>query len=367
MYFSSFQIKEGDKFPENVCKICIRQLENIICFVETCKSANTTLKNILSENELKAVKIYDSELSDGADDSESYYSNKNSESVVFKQETDINCFTTDVQFNEGNSISCPNCSEHFSSTKSLFDHYEEISNCRPKDYKSPRNNVESLLEIVDGGRIKAELLDLDQEYIRGKVIKGKRKFLCNYCGKNYTRKNGLDRHIMSHTGVKPFECKECGKRYITKDTLKTHILIHTGIKTHKCEVCQKSFIQSSHLNYHMRRHAGEKPHTCSFCGKGFLSTYHLERHKLMHTGVKPFKCHLCDKQFVRSTTLRDHLLLHTGERPFQCQHCGKQFNRKQTLTNHVNLVHVDEGTNVINNNYSANFFSDDSLPKLECT
>lgn len=338
--------------------------------METCRSSNVTLNSIISDSvdlEIKDVKPYDGDSSDEDDDSKSYTS-KRSSSVLFKEEADtdtLHCNAA-INLNKHKSVSCPNCSKNFSSFKTLCEHYDKISNCKPEDYDGSQKNIQNFLDIVNEDKIKAEIFDQDQEFVRGKLIKGKRKFLCNYCGKNYTRKNGLDRHIMSHTGVKPFECKECGKRYITKDTLKTHILIHTGIKTHKCEVCQKLFIQSSHLNYHMRRHAGEKPHLCSFCGKGFLSNYHLERHKLMHTGVKPFKCDLCDKQFVRSTTLRDHLLLHTGERPFQCQHCGKQFNRKQTLTNHVNLVHVEEGTNVINNNYSTNFFTEENIPKLEC-
>lgn len=298
-------------------------------------------------------------LSSDDDDSKSNTC-KRSPYELLKEDIDSEYHNLDTEPNI--HISCPECGENFQSKQNLQEHFEEIPECRTSyiSHITPKNDK----NILEEQKIKSELFDNEQEYVRGKLIKGKRKFLCNYCGKNYTRKNGLDRHIMSHTGTKPFECKECGKCYITKNTLKTHMLIHTGIKTHKCQICNKSFIQSSHLNYHMRRHAGEKPHTCTFCGKGFLSTYHLERHKLMHTGVKPFKCDMCDKQFVRSTTLRDHILLHTREKPFLCQHCGKQFNRKQTLTNHVNLVHLEGGTNVINNNYPT--FKQDNMPKQEC-
>lgn len=336
----------------------MQHLENIICFVNTCKSTDVTLRTILLKGELEEKVEEENdhfgEVSDRDDDSESV-TNRRSESLKFKEEPDTVNYSSDCNSNKTQNVCCANCGENFLSAKSLDKHYDEIISCQPKNYQSMSllNKGDALFYIDTniGTNIKTEVIDQDKEFVRGKIIKGKRKFLCNYCGKNYTRKNGLDRHIMSHTGVKPFECKECGKCYITKDTLKTHILIHSGIKTHKCEICQKLFMQSSHLNYHMRRHAGDKPHTCSFCGKGFLSTYHLERHKLMHTGVKPFKCDLCNKQFVRSTTLRDHLLLHTGERPYQCQHCGKQFNRKQTLSNHVNLVHI---------------FADDNIPKIEC-
>lgn len=263
---------------------------------------------------------------------------------VVKEEIVSEPDITDMNVSKERLSSCENCGEHFQSLDSLEEHYKELS-CQPKNnLTTSSNEVKNIVDYLNVGKRKKPVKeeDLDEpEYIKGRRLKGKRRFLCNYCGKNYTRKNGLERHILSHTGVKPFECRECGKRYTTKDTLKTHLLTHTGVKAYKCEICQKSFTQSSHLSYHMRRHAGEKPHVCSFCGKGFLSSYHLERHKLMHTGVKPFECNLCGKRFVRSTTLRDHLLIHTGEKPFQCQHCGKQFNRKQSLTNHM-LVHTGQ-------------------------
>lgn len=243
--------------------------------------------------------------------------------------------------NKEELLKCEKCGAHFISQSFFKDHYIL---CQPEDdITSPKEEIPNIIDylnIDEVNKLKKVKDDPDEEpeYINGRRLKGKRRFLCNYCGKNYTRKNGLERHILSHTGVKPFQCRECGKSYTTKDTLKTHLLTHSGVKAYKCEVCKKLFTQSSHLSYHMRRHAGEKPHVCSFCSKAFLSSYHLERHKLMHTGVKPFECNLCGKHFVRNTTLRDHLLVHTGEKPFQCQHCGKQFNRKQSLTNHM-LVH----------------------------
>lgn len=264
-------------------------MENILYFVDVCKATNVTLNTIFSHSLQREVeeKIYENGSLDEDDDSKSCSSKRSY--ILCKEEDGTECQNSETLSNK--YVSCPSCNECFISSKGLQEHFDVAPKCKPKDekpHKTTIKNDEKCVDVVEK-KIKAEILDNEHEFVRGKVIKGKRKFLCNYCGKNYTRKNGLDRHIMSHTGTKPFECKECGKCYITKNTLKTHMLIHTGIKTHKCEICNKSFLQSSHLNYHMRRHAGEKPHTCAFCGKGFLSTYHLERHKLMHTGVKPFK------------------------------------------------------------------------------
>nr|XP_023016456.1 zinc finger protein 436-like [Leptinotarsa decemlineata] len=344
---TDIEVKEEDRMPENMCSECIKQLEIISNFIRTCKNNDETLRAVLLEELEKALAVEnendDNDFNDVKNESDSDYSDKPFHQENVKEEI---IAEPDIDnFKKENPVSCENCTENFASEKALLEHYNEIVTCRPRDFVTDQSlvNIVDYLEKEKGRRfkkIKAES-DEEPEFVKGRKLKGKRRFLCNYCGKNYTRKNGLERHILSHTGVKPFECKECGKCYITKDTLKTHLLTHTGIKAHKCKVCQKSFTQSSHLSYHMRRHAGDKPHLCTFCGKGFLSSYHLERHKLMHTGVKPFECNQCGKQFVRSTTLRDHLLIHSGEKPFQCQHCGKQFNRKQSLTNHV-LVHTGQ-------------------------
>ncbi|CAH1980876.1 unnamed protein product [Acanthoscelides obtectus] len=329
---TNIQIANDDKLPENACKSCVRQLDRISKFIQTCNDNDKFLRDVLNKSQQKEAQLTEddvkSESSDDIDKNTDSRTNPVLGDIKEEEEEPSN-------LNNDGPVSCETCSQMFSTRIGLMDHYKEAAGCRPEGYASSQNIVQYLDKSQADCKTESEA-----EYDgKGNHLKGKRMFLCNFCGKNYTRKNGLDRHILSHTGVKPFECKECGKRYITKDTLKTHILTHTGIKAFKCQLCGKNFTQSSHLSYHMKRHQGERPFICTYCGKCFVSNYHLERHKLMHTGVKPYQCKECGKQFVRSTTLRDHLLAHTGEKPFVCQHCGKQFNRKQSLTNHV-LIHT---------------------------
>ncbi|KFX92688.1 hypothetical protein V490_05239 [Pseudogymnoascus sp. VKM F-3557] len=45
---------------------------------------------------------------------------------------------------------------------------------------------------------------------------------CTYCGKRFTRKEHLERHIPSHTDVKPHRCKSCQLSFTRRDLLQRH-------------------------------------------------------------------------------------------------------------------------------------------------
>ncbi|KAF6294068.1 zinc finger with KRAB and SCAN domains 3 [Rhinolophus ferrumequinum] len=226
-------------------------------------------------------------------------------------------------------------------------------------------------------------------YRKQKSATGRRRHICQECGKSFAQSSGLTKHRRIHTGEKPYECEDCGKSFIGSSALIIHQRVHTGEKPYECDECGKAFIQSSDLTKHQRTHTGEKPYECDECGKTFSQSCSLLEHHKIHTGEKPYQCDICGKafrrnshllrhrkihsdktvqdpehgeswesqgtleshkgnveapvsyrcnecerSFTRSRSLIEHHKIHTGEKPYPCDACGKGFTRTSYLVQH---------------------------------
>ncbi|XP_056588272.1 zinc finger protein 501-like isoform X1 [Triplophysa dalaica] len=179
-----------------------------------------------------------------------------------------------------------------------------------------------------------------------KVHTGERPYRCDQCGLTVNRESNLNRHMRIHTGEKSYKCDQCGKIFVRKDHLKEHMKTHTGEKLHTCHQCGKIFNRKDHLNEHIRVHTGEKPYRCDQCGKSFMWATSWKDHLLYHSGVRSFQCEQCSKAFISANNLNQHMKIHTGVKPHVCSICGKAFLHLSKLKNHKKKTHTGVGSHM---------------------
>ena len=85
-------------------------------------------------------------------------------------------------------------------------------------------------------------LDLQQHIQQIHLIHGKTipsSYPCNLCHKTLVSNSNLDRHMLTHNGIKPFQCNYCETRFNTNGNMKRHM------KTHEFDNCK---IGSNNVN-----------------------------------------------------------------------------------------------------------------------
>lgn len=104
-------------------------------------------------------------------------------------------------------------------------------------------------------------------------------FTCDICNKICSTFTLIRRHMIRHMGKQPFHCDQCDRSFARKSYMKIHKLrIHQLFRSYRCQDCEKSFINSYELNRHILSHTGVKRFACEHCDKRFFTMPNLNIH-----------------------------------------------------------------------------------------
>ncbi|XP_063837004.1 zinc finger protein 782-like [Ostrinia nubilalis] len=165
-------------------------------------------------------------------------------------------------------------------------------------------------------------------------------FQCFKCLTYFKTKISLQEHMAQHE-PKKFVCETCGRVFSRRAYLNLHKRIHTGSKRYSCELCNYKCAQRSSFNVHMRKHTGERPFACDMCPLRCVSSSNLRAHRLRHLGAGPqYECSICNKKFGYKLSLEEHIAItHERSQSFRCSECGASYCRVRGLRRHLLAKH----------------------------
>ena len=134
---------------------------------------------------------------------------------------------------------------------------------------------------------------------------------CITCGKGFSLKASLTKHMYTHTNSENYVCEECGKGFPFKSRLMQHKLIHTDDCHFMCKHnCTKSFKNKGDLTRHEATHTN-KWYFCSHCSYKNKDKRNLDSHTRTHEaegqGLEKYYCNRCGKYMRFNTQWRRHL------------------------------------------------------------
>lgn len=133
---------------------------------------------------------------------------------------------------------------------------------------------------------------------------------CSQCDFVCVTKYQLRSHVVrKHTVDKPFKCAECDYATVMRSDIEKHVSIrHRHERLYMCETCGFRSQTQGGYNRHVRSHSGVKPFKCELCGQAYADSPKLKIHLQKHASdEKPFVCHLCGHACRRMDNLQMHL------------------------------------------------------------
>lgn len=209
------------------------------------------------------------------------------------------------------------------------------------DLKRSKENSPFNDDKIKSKKLKTEnQIDNDKPSIivrNGKVI-----YICGTCGFEAESTVCLQSHRnRAHLDMGSFKCSECPTAYRTPGLLRRHNLLHHDV-TYICEYCKKRFTNKQGLDRHINYNHNVTPleFQCVKCNAYFDTMDKMEDHFVVHytSPSNSFSCNHCDRTFTTFAAKNKHVdLEHMVE--IECSICHVVLPTKEALNKHNNNVH----------------------------
>lgn len=173
-----------------------------------------------------------------------------------------------------------------------------------------------------------------------------KQFICVKCNRSFTSSHNYNQHMKAHAANDGNECVYCHKTF---KALKDHIKNVHREKQFLCgfDGCDKSFGKKNGLDRHLKTHSDDfKPFQCPNCSRMFVEKIQLERHFQVHLKVEKktkHRCLKCLKYFNRNPDLVRHSKTVHQEKSYECDLCpSRRFGTKFEVLRHFRTVHWGE-------------------------
>uniref|UniRef100_A0A182YI27 Uncharacterized protein n=1 Tax=Anopheles stephensi TaxID=30069 RepID=A0A182YI27_ANOST len=315
------KVDENDGLPNNICGVCLRNIERFVDFETDCSKSYQILMQFIEEysavvHDSKTHRLdcepdhqqvkseHEDELSiEGLDSSVSIF-NEEEESPATVPDVDQVTLEIDPVRENQSTVTL----EADPIEESQIEHENSIS-CDGNDHNDATED-EKPPEDSAGQSITGDA-----------YVKACNTAVLEYC----YRKNRK---------IPIVKCMLCHKTYRGRNTLRKHLKIHFQIKNYSCPFCERTFSDRTSLRVHETRHSNTKSFKCETCDRSYYSQIELNQHRLAKHGTRNHVCTVCNKRFPTKAMLHDHALVHESERPFVCATCGKCFKRNRNLMRH---------------------------------
>lgn len=227
-------------------------------------------------------------------------------------------------------LECYICKKSYARIQTLRVHMDQIHRA-----------VNETSKYYTGKQHKEDEFGLPITKFKHRPMKEKKVLRCDHCDREFAQGVLFEAHMSFLKGDKRFFCRICCTGFDELVQMREHQRLSEKCKStpqaksYLCNLCGKAFTKKCALGFHIRSHTDEKPFHCEYCEARFKYKIALEIHTAKHTNISPFKCSFdsCAEAFTNHGALaqhkRKHILNPTPN--YKCDVCGLLFMKKSTL------------------------------------